>query len=71
MLIRETYRDRFVKTYSDSNLLIRQVETGRLFVSAVDVSTDKFTYEETDIIIDNTNDALVKARAYDILMGVE
>lgn len=32
---------------------IRQKETGLLFESAVDVEDSKYTYEETNIIIEN------------------
>ena len=38
----------FVKTYSDQQLFILQVETGREFAEAYDVPTAQFTYEETD-----------------------
>ena len=70
MIVKESYKDKYIKTYSDSNYMIRQVETNRLFVSAIDISPDKFTYEETDIVIENSDNALTKAKAYDILMGV-
>lgn len=36
-----------VKTYSDL-YMIKQVETGILYIEAIDVP-DKYTYEETDI----------------------
>lgn len=37
-----------VKHESDSGKMIRQVETGREYSSAVDVIPCKYTYEETD-----------------------
>lgn len=36
------------RTYSDSGLRIRQVETGLVFDDAVDVEFNNFTYEETE-----------------------
>jgi hypothetical protein len=71
MIISEVYKDKYTKTYSDQNYKIRQIETGRLFTSAVDINPSRFTYEETDIVIEKSNNVLEKARAYDILMGVE
>lgn len=40
-----------LRTYSDENLKIRQVETGILYDEAVDV--DNYTYEETVIKIES------------------
>ena len=37
-----------IKHESDNNKIIRQVETGREYSSAVDVFPCKYTYEETD-----------------------
>lgn len=39
-----------VRTYSDAGMMIRQVETGITYDSAVDV-LGKYTYTETDIPI--------------------
>ena len=36
---------------SDSMLMICQIETGNLYVEAVDVYPCKYTYEETDVPI--------------------
>ena len=41
-----------VLTYSDKNKYIKQVETGILYSSALDVATSNYTYEETDIDIE-------------------
>lgn len=38
-----------IRTYSDENFKIRQVETGILYDEAVDVDNGKYTYAETDI----------------------
>ena len=37
-----------IRHYSDRNMKIRQVETGKLYEDAVDVIPCNFTYEETD-----------------------
>ena len=42
----------FVKQYSDKNLKIRQIETDVLYDEAIDVENSTYTYEETDIPIE-------------------
>lgn len=37
-----------LRTYSDENFKIRQVETGIVYDEAVDVKNSGYTYEETD-----------------------
>lgn len=49
MIQTEIVGDR-IRTYSDTGMQIRQVETGILYHDAVDVP-DKYTYTETDIPI--------------------
>ena len=39
------------KTYSTENFKLRQVETGHIYDSAIDVENAPYTYEETDIVI--------------------
>ncbi len=46
MIIKETYKERFIRTYSDEGFKIRQVSTGIVYDEAVDV-VDK-EYVETD-----------------------
>ena len=46
-----------VRTYSDSGLKIRQVETGNVYDDAVDVAPCRYTYEETDEPIEVMEDA--------------
>lgn len=41
-----------VRHESDKGVYIRQVETGREYSSAVDVIPCKYTYEETDRVIE-------------------
>ena len=39
---------KLLKTYSDENFKIRQIETGAVYDAAIDVETANFTYEETE-----------------------
>lgn len=53
MIKREFYKERkdgvkLYITYSDEDYQIRQIETGNIYDSAIDVETAQFTYEETD-----------------------
>lgn len=43
-----------IRHYSDNNLRLRQIETNELFDDAVDIMPCQFTYEETDIPIEDT-----------------
>lgn len=38
---------KYVKTYSDNNVWINQIETGIHYEEAIDVYPCKYTYEET------------------------
>ena len=53
MIVNKFHRTRadgvnLYRTYSDQNLQIRQVETGRVYNQAIDVEGAPFTYVETD-----------------------
>ena len=52
MIIEEMVTPKRVRHYSDENLKIRQIETGRIYDDAVDRYPCKWTYEETDIPIE-------------------
>ena len=57
MIIKEFYKKRsdgvnLYRTYSDSNLMIRQIETGNVYAEAIDVENAAYTYEETGMSID-------------------
>ena len=57
MIIKEVYKKRsdgvnLYRTYSDSKLMIRQVETGNVYAEAIDVENATYTYEETGMPID-------------------
>ena len=54
MIIEEFYKIRkinFVKHYSDSGFKIRQIETGILYDEANDIVPCRYTYEETNELI--------------------
>lgn len=44
------------RRYSDLNVKIRQIETGVLYEDAVDIIPCPYTYEETDIPIEDETD---------------
>ena len=57
MIVKEFYKKRsdgvnLYRTYSDSKLMIKQVETGNVYAEAIDVENAAYTYEETDMSID-------------------
>lgn len=57
MIIKEFYKKRsdginLYRTYSDSKLMIRQIETGNVYAEAIDVENATYTYEETGMSID-------------------
>lgn len=57
MIKKEFYKTRndgvnLYRTYSDSNYLIKQLETNSLYQEAIDVENAPYTYEETDILIE-------------------
>lgn len=43
---------RLNRTYSDQDLMIRQIETGNVYDDAIDVEGAPYTYEETDQAIE-------------------
>lgn len=53
--------------YSDANVKIRQVETGAIYDDAVDIVPCPYTYEETDIPIDD--EPLEAQEALDVIFG--
>ena len=44
--------NKFLHAYSDNNFYIKQIETGSLYSEAYDVIPCKYTYIETDILIE-------------------
>lgn len=66
MVLTETINDR-VRHYSNSGMMLRQIETGALYEDAVDITPCPYTYEETDIPIES--DPLEAQEALDIILG--
>ena len=54
------------RTYSDQNVMIRQIETRTLYEEAIDIEGAPYTYEETDLPID---EELTPEQVLDILFG--
>ncbi len=57
-IIKEFYKTRpdgvnLYRSYSDTGLQIRKVETDEIYDEAIDVETAQFSYEETEIVIDD------------------
>lgn len=55
--------------YSDRNMKIRQVETGKLYEDAIDVMPCQYTYEETDIPIPVDEEEIDDNEALNIILG--
>lgn len=53
MIITEQISERRQRTYSDLNLKIRQIETGNIYNDAVDMIPCRYTYEETNELIES------------------
>ena len=56
-----------IRTYSDEGVKIRQIETDTLWNDAINTKPVQFTYEETDIPIDD--DELTDEEALAIMRG--
>lgn len=58
MIKKEFYKTRkdgvnLYRTYSDEGYHIKQIETGNIYDEAIDVEDAPYTYEETDIKIED------------------
>ena len=61
MIVREFYDTRFdgvnlYKTYSDAGYYIKQNPTSVVYSEAIDIDGAPYTYEETDVLIETTNE---------------
>lgn len=54
MIVEQNISEAFVRHYSDAGMMIRQTETGKLYSDAVDVQPCRYTYEETDTLVEQT-----------------
>ena len=78
-IITERYEDSedLVRRYSDQGFLLRQIETGALYGEAIDIETAPWTYEETDIPVDQPDEEALPdgeisdSEALDIIFGGE
>lgn len=60
MVKKEFYKTRkdgvnLYRTYSDEGFRIKQVETGSIYDEAIDIENAPYTYEETDMLIEEEN----------------
>ena len=60
-----------VRYYSDTGMMIRQIETGVLYEDAAHNIPCIFTYEETDIPIPADDTDIEDSEALQIITGVE
>lgn len=54
MIVEQQISDTLVRHYSDAGFMIKQIETGVLYSDAVDVQPCRYTYEETDTLVEPT-----------------
>lgn len=52
MVLEEIMSEHLVRHYSDKKVCLKQVETGIVYEDAIDLIPCEFTYEETDIPIE-------------------
>lgn len=69
MIVEEKLNERLVRHYSDKNVKLKQVETGVLYDEAVDLIPCEYTYEETEIPVEQ--DELADAINALHILGVE
>lgn len=60
MIVKEFYRTRadgvnLVRTFSNNGLKIRKVGTDEVYDEAIDLESQPFVYEETEIVIEINN----------------
>lgn len=65
MLVKEFYKTRqdgvnLYRTYSDENFKIRQIPTNEIYDEAIDIEESIYTYEETDIPIEDEDEAIIE-----------
>ena len=53
-----------IKHYSDAGFMLLQVETGIKYADPVDVVPCRYTYEETDELIDAENDGEITGEEF-------
>ena len=68
MIVKEFYSKRkdgvnLFRTYSDNAVIIRKDGTDEVYDDAIDIEGAPYTYSETDILIENTDQALERILA--------
>lgn len=66
-MIKSETTGNLIRHYSDSGMMIKQVETGNLYSAAVDVVPCRYSYEETDTPVPDTE--LSAEEALKIIVG--
>lgn len=70
MIIEEKLSETLVKHHSDKGVYIRQIETGIEYASAIDVIPCRYTYEETDKMIE-TNPYEITEAEYEAILEAQ
>ena len=73
-IIREFYKTRedginLYRTYSDLFYKIKKIGTEEIYDEAIDIEDSNFQYEETDEMVEETSETVLKAQAYEIIIG--
>ena len=68
-MIHEEIKGSRVYHYSDAGVKLRQVETGKIYTDALDIIPCPYTYEETDVPIEDVE--LTAEEALQIITGNE
>lgn len=73
-IIREFYKTRedginLYRTYSDLFYKIKKIGTEEIYDEAIDIEDSNFQYEETDEIVEEISETILKAQAYEIIIG--
>lgn len=73
-IIREFYKTRedginLYRTYSDLFYKIKKIGTEEIYDEAIDIEDSNFQYEETEEMVEETSETVLKAQAYEIIIG--
>lgn len=68
MICTENVSDKYVRTYSDEGYKILQIETGKIYSSALDTLPCKYAYEET--AEPRTDANTVKMKKYEKIIDI-
>lgn len=73
-IIKELYKKRedginLYRTYSDLFYKIKKIGTEEIYDEAIDIEDSGFQYEETDELLEGIDETILKAQAYEIIIG--